>query len=76
MPCLDAELVNELKVLYPTVKSIAMGYSLQANVYTAQKDTVVSAYLQCERLPHAAEEEQMECLAWLARTGASNPNCS
>lgn len=68
---LDAELVNELKVLYPTVKSIAMGYSLQANVYTAQKDTVVLAYLQCERLPHAAEEEQME--AWLkARTGASN----
>ena len=68
---LDEKLTPELKVLFPMVNSIAMGYSLQTDVYSTRKDTLVLAYLQCDRLPHAAEEEQIE--SWLkARTGSEN----
>lgn len=60
---------QEIKVLFPYVKTISVSKSLQLNVDSIRMDTVTFAFVDCNKQPSKQEREKM--MEWLrARTGA------
>lgn len=60
---------QEIKVLFPYVKTISVSKSLQLNVDSIRMDTVAFAFVDCNKQPSKQEREKM--MEWLrARTGA------
>ena len=61
--------IPELKVLYPSVKSISISQAVELNVDSTKADTVTLAVLKFGKHPGAGEKEKIG--EWLkARTGA------
>lgn len=61
--------IPELKVLYPSVKSISISQAVELNVDSTKADTVTLALLKFGKHPGAGEKEKIG--EWLkARTGA------
>lgn len=66
---LGKEIIPELKVLYPSVKSVAISYAVETGVDSLRTDTVTFAVLKFGKNPSTAEEKKIT--NWLkARTGA------
>lgn len=66
---LGQKLAPELKVLYPSVKSLAISHAIELKVDSARTDTVTLAVLKFGKHPAAAEKQKIN--DWLkARTGA------
>ena len=62
-------IIPELKVLYPSVKSVSISHSLETSVDSLKTDTVALAVLKFER--HPSENEKKKITEWLqARVGA------
>ena len=60
---------QEIKVLFPYVKTISVSKSLQLNVDSIRMDTVTFAFVDCNKQPSKQERDKM--MEWLrARTGA------
>lgn len=63
------DLVPELKVLYPSIASLAISHSVETQVGSMKADTLTLAVLKFNKLPSTAEKEKIG--AWLkARLGA------
>lgn len=61
---------QEIKVLFPYVKTISVSKSLQLNVDSIRMDTVTFAFVDCNKQPSKQERDKM--MEWLrARTGAA-----
>ena len=66
---LGKTIVPELKVLYPSVKSISISQAIETTVDTIRADTVTLAVLKFGKHPDAREKDKIT--EWLkARTGA------
>ncbi|WP_297271870.1 TIGR00341 family protein [uncultured Bacteroides sp.] len=66
---LGQKLAPELKVLYPSVESLAISHAIELTVDSARTDTVTLAVLKFGKHPAAAEKQKIN--DWLkARTGA------
>lgn len=66
---LSREIVPELKVLYPSVKSISISHTLETRVDSMKTDTIALAVLKFTKDPRADEKAKIS--AWLqARVGA------
>lgn len=66
---LGQKLAPELKVLYPSVKSLAISHAIELTVDSVRTDTVTLAVLKFGKHPAAAEKQKIN--DWLkARTGA------
>ena len=66
---LGQKLAPELKVLYPSVKSLAISHAIELTVDSARTDTVTLAVLKFGKHPDADEKQKIN--DWLkARTGA------
>ena len=66
---LGRTIVPELKVLYPTVKSVSISHAIESVVDSARTDTVTLAVLKFGKRPDAREKEKIT--EWLkARTKA------
>ena len=66
---LGKQIIPELKVLYPSVKSVAISYAVETEVDSLRTDTVTLAVLKFGKHPNNAEEKKIT--NWLkARTGA------
>lgn len=66
---LGRNIIPELKVLYPSVKSIAISHAIELAVDSARADTVTLAVLKFDKQPGAQEREKIT--EWLkARTGS------
>ena len=66
---LGKQIIPELKVLYPSVKSVAISYAVETGVDSLRTDTVTLAVLKFGKHPNDAEEKKIT--NWLkARTGA------
>lgn len=64
----DARMGQEMKVLFPEVRTISLSKSLQLNVDSARTDTLTFAIVGCSKKPSHTEKNKME--QWLkARTG-------
>lgn len=64
----DARMGQEMKVLFPEVRTISLSKSLQLNVDSARTDTLIFAIVGCGKKPSHTEKNKME--QWLkARTG-------
>lgn len=64
----DARMGQEMKVLFPEVRTISLSKSLQLNVDSARTDTLTFAIVGCDNKPSHTEKNKME--QWLkARTG-------
>lgn len=64
----DARMGQEMKVLFPEVRTISLSKSLQLNVDSARTDTLTFAIVGCGQKPSHTEKNKME--QWLkARTG-------
>lgn len=64
----DARMGQEMKVLFPEVRTISLSKSLQLNVDSARADTLTFAIVGCGKKPSHTEKNKME--QWLkARTG-------
>ena len=64
----DARMGQEMKVLFPEVRTISLSKSLQLNVDSARTDTLTFAIVGCDKKPSHTEKNKME--QWLkARTG-------
>lgn len=64
----DARMGQEMKVLFPEVRTISLSKSLQLNVDSARTDTLTFAVVGCGKKPSHTEKNKME--QWLkARTG-------
>lgn len=67
---LSKKLVPELKVLYPSTKSLSLSYTLEMNVDSMKSDTITLAVMKFSRVLQAAEKEKID--EWLkARLGAN-----
>ncbi|MEE1232480.1 MAG: TIGR00341 family protein [Phocaeicola sp.] len=65
----DMKIASEMKVLFPTVSTLAMTQTLKLNIEAVQTDTVTYVILGCEKSPSATEKKKMS--EWLkTRTGA------
>ena len=65
----DMKIASEMKVLFPTVSTLAMTQTLKLNIEAVQTDTVTYVILGCEKAPSATEKKKMA--EWLkTRTGA------
>lgn len=65
----DMKIASEMKVLFPTVSTLAMTQTLKLNIEAVQTDTVTYVLLGCEKAPSATEKKKMS--EWLkTRTGA------
>lgn len=65
----DMKIASEMKVLFPTVSTLAMTQTLKLNIEAVQTDTVTYVILGCEKAPSATEKKKMS--EWLkTRTGA------
>ena len=66
---LGKKIIPELKVLYPSVKSVSLSHALELTVDSARIDTVTLAVLKFGRHPDVHEKKKMT--EWLkARTGS------
>lgn len=66
---LGKTIVPELKVLYPSVKTVSISHALELSVDSARTDTITLAVLKFGKHPDAKEREKIT--EWLkARTGA------
>lgn len=66
---LGKTIIPELKVLYPSVKSVSISHALEQSIDSARTDTVTLAVLQFGKRPDEREKEKIT--EWLkARTGA------
>lgn len=66
---LGKKIIPELKVLYPSVRSVSLSHALEQSVDSARADTVTLAVLEFGKHPAAQEKEKIS--EWLkARTGA------
>lgn len=66
---LGKNIIPELKVLYPSVKSVSIAYALELNVDSVHADTVTLAVLKFGKYPDAHEKAKIA--EWLkARTGS------
>lgn len=66
---LGKRIIPELKVLYPSVKSVSISYAVETSVDSLRTDTVTLAVLKFGKTPKASEEKKIS--DWLkARTGA------
>lgn len=64
----DARMGQEMKVLFPEVRTISLSKSLQLNVDSARTDTLTFVIVGCGKKPSHTEKNKME--QWLkARTG-------
>lgn len=64
----DVRMGQEMKVLFPEVRTISLSKSLQLNVDSARTDTLTFAIVGCGKKPSHTEKNKME--QWLkARTG-------
>lgn len=67
---LGQKIIPELKVLYPSVKSLSISHAIELSVDSARADTVTLAVLKFGKQP--AESEKQKMAEWLkARTGAN-----
>lgn len=67
---LSKEIIPELKVLYPSVRSVSISYAVETGVDSLRADTVALAVLKFGKEPNAAEQQKIT--RWLkARTGAA-----
>lgn len=65
----DMKIASEMKVLFPTVSTLAMTQTLKLNIEAVQTDTVTYVILGCEKAPSVTEKKKMS--EWLkTRTGA------
>lgn len=65
----DMKIASEMKVLFPTVSTLAMTQTLKLNIEAVLTDTVTYVILGCEKAPSATEKKKMS--EWLkTRTGA------
>lgn len=61
---------QEIKVLFPTIKTISVSKSLLLNVDSTRMDTFTFAFVDCKK--QLSQQEQEKMLEWLrARTGTS-----
>ena len=61
---------QEIKVLFPTIKTISVSKSLLLNVDSTRMDTLTFAFVDCKK--QLSKQEQEKMLEWLrARTGTS-----
>lgn len=66
---LGKQIIPELKVLYPSVKSVSISHAVEISVDSLRTDTVTLAVLKFGKTPNASEEKKIS--NWLkARTGA------
>lgn len=66
---LGKTIVPELKVLYPSVKTVSISHALELTVDAVRIDTITLAVLKFDKKPDAHEKEKIA--EWLkARTGA------
>ena len=66
---LGRAIVPELKVLYPSVRTVSLSHAIELSVDSLQADTVMLAVLGFSKKPDAAEQKQLT--EWLkARTGS------
>lgn len=66
---LGKAIVPELKVLYPSVRTLSISHALEQSVDSARTDTVTLAVLKFGKIPQAQEKDKIT--DWLkARTGA------
>lgn len=66
---MNPSVLNELQVLYPNVKELALARTEALSAETKQKDTLTLALIKWSKMPTAADEEKIS--AWLkARLGA------
>ena len=66
---LGKKIIPELKVLYPSVKSVSISHALELTVDSVRIDTVTLAVLKFGKHPDAREREKIT--EWLrARTGS------
>lgn len=66
---LGKQIIPELKVLYPSVKSVSISHAVETSVDSLRADTVTLAVLKFGKRPNASEEKKIS--NWLkARTGA------
>lgn len=67
---LGKKIIPELKVLYPSVKSVSISHALELTVDSVRIDTVTLAVLKFGKHPDTREKEKIT--EWLkARTGSS-----
>lgn len=68
---LSKALVPELKVLYPSVRSLSLSHAIEMTVDSMQTDTVLLAVMKFGKQPDAAEKAKIA--EWLkARTGTGS----
>ena len=66
---LGKKIIPELKVLYPSVKTVSISHAIELTVDSVRVDTVTLAVLKFGKHPAAHEKEKIA--EWLkARTGA------
>lgn len=66
---MNPSVLNELQVLYPNAKELALARTEVLSAETKQKDTLTLALIKWKKLPNAADQEKIA--AWLkARLGA------
>lgn len=66
---LGKKIIPELKVLYPSVKSVSLSHALELTVDSVKVDTITLAVLKFGKHPDAHERDKIT--EWLkARTGA------
>ena len=66
---LGQAIIPELKVLYPSVKTLSIAHTLEVSIDSARVDTVTLAVLGFEKKPNIHEKEKIA--EWLkARTKA------
>ena len=64
----DAKMGQEMKVLFPSVRTVSVSKSLQLLVDSARMDTLTFAFIGCDKQPGKEEKDKM--FRWLkARTG-------
>lgn len=64
----DAKMGQEMKVLFPSVRTVSVSKSLQLQVDSACMDTLTFAFIGCDKQPGKEEKDKM--FRWLkARTG-------
>ena len=65
---LDEKMGQEMKVLFPSVRTVSVSKGLQLQVDSTRMDTLTFAFIDCDRELSMAEKEKMR--SWLkARTG-------
>ncbi|EJW96263.1 membrane protein containing DUF389 [gut metagenome] len=66
---LGKQIIPELKVLYPTVRSVSISHAVETSVDSLRTDTVTLAVLKFGKIPNTKEEKKIS--DWLkARTGS------